>query len=151
LIYYPHTHTHTHTHNSLNQLLSLSLSLSREKCILHIYVHTERQHTERQTNTQTHIKRSCKHAHLPISHTSSVKRDLLQCQKRPITVSKETYHWQVIRTYIGAIYAHKVTHIQKVVHIEFFFPPRLPPHPSPHHRRSLSPPKRSVRAFLRLC
>jgi hypothetical protein len=25
--------------------------------------------------------------------SASVKRDLLQCQKRPITVSKETYTW----------------------------------------------------------
>jgi len=33
----------------------------------------------------------------------SVKRDLLQCQKRPTTVSKETYYTLVQVPYTGAI------------------------------------------------
>ena len=50
-------------------------------------------HTNTHTHTRTH-KHTQTHAHSPRLIDSSVldvKRDLLHCQKRPITVSKDTH------------------------------------------------------------
>ena len=60
------------------------------KMCVHTRVHT---HIKRPTTVDTHTSRqSCKEQAVSKETYYSVKRDLLQCQKRPTTVSKETYY-----------------------------------------------------------
>jgi len=117
---YTHTHTqtdrHTHTHTQSGLFVKLfgklrvpeaeAVALACVYCVCvctHTHTHS-RTHAHTHTHTHTHqvggggYPKACwgvggEAVGGEAAHNDSVKRDLQQCEKRPATVSKETWCW----------------------------------------------------------
>jgi hypothetical protein len=84
-----HTHTHTHTHT---------------QALMHTHTHA---HAHTHSLTHSHSFSVCLSLACFCSHETYVKRDLLQCQKRPTTCfcshdgTEALVHLNLIGTHIG--------------------------------------------------